>query len=146
MGQSTYAIMYGVLEEELPPNAFGEDDSGYQENKLVAAWQTHCQPKIEAYDQRHPRKSWADPRGYDVYVPQSPYEGLEMIGFYVAIGGSGKPGIAELDGFVLADAKAAYPDHYKSARRRWNRFAKWARSNGYNMPRARLFLTVAETA
>jgi hypothetical protein len=138
----TYALLYGV---EHPEGAdlFGEDgDEG-----LIGKWEDACADRIDRFETKHPQGSWRDPDGRDVYVPDSPYEStIPLIGFYVAVGASGKAGVPGLEGFALTGAKAKYADAYKAARRRWRRFTKWCATQGIIMPKARLYLTETEVA
>ena len=140
MGQQTFAILYGIEQPE-GVDLFGEDgDDG-----LVGEWEKACGARIRRYEERHPRTSWQMPRGSDVYVPDSPYEShVGLLGFYVAVGASGKAGIPALEGCALADVRTEYADSYKAARRRWGRFAKWCRAEGIVLPKARLYLTETE--
>lgn len=141
MGQMTYAIMYGVATPD-DVDLWGEDgDSG-----LVGQWREHCRDEIAAWDREHPRTSFRDPWPETLWVPQSPYEGLDIVGFYVAVGASGKPGIPHLEGCALADVESTHYEAYTAARARWDRFAAWATSKGVTFEAPRLYLTETEVA
>lgn len=136
MGQSTFAVLYGIAEEGL--------DLGSEDEGTLCAWHQECADKIKAYDKRH--GSW---RGEAAYIPNRPYEAsLPLLGFYIAVGASGKRGVPSLEAFTLSRAgvREAFPDGYKAARRRWRRFAKWAATQGVTLPKARLYLTETEVA
>lgn len=142
MGQSTYGIMYGVR-RPAGIDMYGEDGYG----GIVGQWRDHCAAEIEAYDREHPRKSWRDPEGEDLWIPQDPYEGLDIVGFYVAVGASGKPGIPDLgSGFAFGEVADAIPEGHKQAVMRWQRFADWAATMGIVFDPAQLFLTACEVA
>ncbi len=142
MGQTTFALMYGI-ERPSDVDFFGEGgDSG-----LWGEWRTACADRINAYEAKHPHRSYEDPWGDDVYVPARPYEStLDLVGFYVAVGASGEAGVPDLKGCALGNVRAAYPEAYKAARRRWRRFAKWAAAKGIALPKARMYLTETEVA
>lgn len=136
MGQNTYALMFGV--EDGP-------EVDWAGEEIIGEWGKVCADKIKAWEKRHPHKSWRDPYGRDVYVPATTYEAdPPLVGFYIAVGASGKAGIPNLEGCAIGDVKAHYADAYKAARRRWRRFAKWATAKGIALPKARIFLTEAE--
>jgi hypothetical protein len=142
MGQNTYALMFGVEEcDEIDWS--GEDgDSG-----IIGEWGKVCAEKIKAWEKRHPRKSWSDPYGRNVYVPATTYEAdPAIVGFYIAVGASGKAGVPNLEGCAVGNVKGRYPEAYKAARRRWRRFAKWATAKGVALPKARIYLTETEVA
>ncbi len=142
MGQMTYALMLCV-EEAGAIDWCGEDGDG----GLLGEWREACADRIAAFEAKHPRKSWQDPYGRDVYVPQPAY-GAEppVVGFYVAAGASGIAGVPDLHGFALGEAKTVYTDAYKAARRRWRRFARWAAAKGIVLPKARLHIVETEVA
>jgi hypothetical protein len=144
MGQSTYALMFGVLEEDIPEGVDLWGETG--DDGFIGQWETACANDIAEYGRTHPWKSWNDPHGQDIYVPAHPYEGLDIIGFYVAVGASGKAGIPMLEGCALSDVATVYKDAYAAAKERWQRFYDWAASQGVVLPDARLFLTKTEVA
>lgn len=146
MGQTTYAVLYGV---EIPKDLPIHDDwsNDREVPGLLSRWLDAIQDKVTSYDKRHPNRHWSKPDGHAVYVPGTPYEAtLQLVGFYVAVGASGRAGVPYLTGFPLHDLRAKFPDAYKAARRRWRRFAKWAAAQGHVMPKARVYLTEMEVA
>ena len=143
MGQMTYALMYGI---EVQEGMVLRDEDSDESHGLLDLWERECAGEIKAWEKRHPRKSYRDPSGDSVYVPDHPYEGLDIIGFYVAVGASGEAGVPDLGGCALSEAKAHYAAAYKAARRRWRRFAKWCEAGGMTLPKARLYLTETEVA
>ncbi len=87
----------------------------------------------------------------DEFIPVNPRlgDGAELLGFWVAIGGSGKPGVPSPDRTVAADEVATtepYATSYALALGRWNRFARWCDARGVPLPPPRLWLAETEVA
>jgi hypothetical protein len=120
MGQSAIAIFWGIKQPEV--NLYGEDGGG----------------PIEQFEDLH---------GWDE-APQSPYEAEPpLIGFYVAISGSGRKGAATITGCPVAEVEQVYAETLAVARARWTRFAEWlAAEHGLTFEAPQLWITWAETA
>jgi hypothetical protein len=77
--------------------------------------------------------------------------GVELIGLWVAVGGSGRKGAADFNyaAFPLSAAgfREAYAEHYEKAQAAWPEFAKQvAEKTGITLGKPRLWLTTTETA
>lgn len=141
MGQSSQAIMYGV------PETKGADFHGEEDDGLFERYRKARAVEIADFDKAHPRKSWRDPHGEDVIVPQSPCESdLPAAGFYVACGGSGMAGIPYLEATAVDEIATTYAESYAEAVKRWDAFAAWCADQGVTLPPAKLYLTETETA
>jgi len=103
MGQMTHAVWYGV--KMAPPAELGDD-----------GWYT----LIEAYERR-PHASGT--------VPAYPYgTDFDGIGFWCAVGASGRRGVPELGAFPIDDFGGASPEYEAAlnrAKEEWTRFATW---------------------
>ena len=102
MGQMTHAVFFGV--RMAPPDEF-ED-----------GWYT----LIDAYKRRpHASK----------FAPSTPYsDDFQGVGFWCAVGASGKDGVPYLSAFPLDDFGSASPEYEAAlnrAKEEWVRFATW---------------------
>jgi len=144
MGQSAYAIMYGIEQPE-DVNFFGEDYDEEGEG-LCAKAQAHWRAEIAQIDAAR-KPGWTDPYGDSEYIPDSPHEAdPPLLGFYVAVSGSGMAGVADLIGFAIDDIAQTYGDEIAAAKARWERFAAFAMEQGDALPAGRLWMTWTETA
>lgn len=122
---------------------------------LVELWATTVLPEIvvrrrameaeAAAGRREPR----DVRPRDEFVPVNPRlgDGAELLGFWVALGGSGRPGVPAPERTVAFDEVATtepYAMAYALALGRWRRFDRWCDSRGVQLPPPRLWLTETE--
>ena len=101
MGQMTYGVLFGVKKEA--PKSLGDD-----------SWYALIEHVEEALD-----LPLARPSG------DSSFDG---IGFWCAVGASGKDGVPDLVGFPLDDFTKAGAEHraaLKKAKADWKKFAKW---------------------
>ena len=122
MGQECFGIMYGC-EYEYP-----EDDEASEAIYNAANY-------------------------YQGPVPAAPEHrgGVELLGLWVAVGGSGVKGAAPFHNAAIPLAKgqaaAEFPDHVKAAKNAWPAFAAHIEAKtGLKLGRPRLWLTTTETA
>ena len=125
MGQMTFAVMYGS--DRTPPESLDE------------GWYS----LIEQY---RPGRGLAPDRPHGDGQP-------EIVGFWVAVGASGKKGVPDLDTNFLLDgypglaAVAKYRQAHARAFRAWERFAKWAKKkHGIDFGLPHLWLVQTEVA
>lgn len=125
MGQMTYAVIYGV-------------DAGEAPETLEEGWYS----LLEKY------KSGNGPRPT---TPSGDTENHDVVGFWVAVGASGKDDVPHLgmgfplDGFLSVPG---YKKSYERAKKAWNKFALWAEREGYRemFDNPKLWLVQTEVA
>lgn len=130
MGQMTSAIMLGVDAGEAPKKY---EDEGWFE--LLYAYEKAA--KIKPFSGVGP-----DTPGGDTDRP-------DLIGFWVAVGSSGKEGCPGLDRSFPLDGFLTVPEYRKahaSAQKRWAKFAAWAKEQGHDFGEPRLWLVRTEVA
>jgi hypothetical protein len=151
MGQMTYGLLYGV---EVPKglDLHGDDDL-YDDDELDESGgvfgraEAHFKTEIESYNKDNPSKGRRDARGADLYVPDTNSEGkTHCMGFWVAIGATGKRGAPELSDLILSRPEETYGLEITAAKERWDRFAAWAKAEGIELPDAELRLVETEVA
>lgn len=75
---------------------------------------------------------------------------FDFLGYWVAVGGSGKDGAASLHDapFALLEFPVTpeYQEFCISAQAKWEAFAQWALTKNIKFPLARLYLVETETA
>jgi len=71
---------------------------------------------------------------------------LCLIGFWVAVGGSGQKGIPYLSSFPLTRPYERYGDAIDLVKERWRIFAAWCAEQGHVLGEPELFLMETETA
>ena len=153
MGQITIGILFGVQAPEGVELYSDDSESG-----LLERWYDRNAAAIAA------RRQWIDRRcmsvpgtmpwqfesGEQRIVPDLETETeTPMLGFWVAAGASGKSGLPYLGAAVPLSAirtTEPYARAYRNARRRWWRFVRWARTQGVELPRPRLWITQTEVA
>lgn len=101
MGQTTYALLYGCKMRK-PPKALG--DEGW--------WTLAAQ-----YSPKHEERPEVD---------YSDEHRTHFLGFFVAVGASGKDGVPDLGSFPLDDAPKTYKAAYSRAVNAFVDFARWA--------------------
>lgn len=148
MGQWTFGILYGI---EEPSNIVLRDDeyrAPIETRGLFDRWEHECKSLIEAHEEKH--GAWT---GTARYVPDTEADGEpNLVGFFITAGASGKVGLPSMnDTAIPFSAKALREDPrfaraYRNARRRWNRFAKWATAQGVTLDKPRVWLTGTEVA
>jgi hypothetical protein len=137
MGQMTYAIMYGVKEDDCF-RWCGEDGDG----GILCAFRAHVAPMISALENKGAGYYGAKRR----LIPCRSSADPIVWGFAVACAGSGIGGVPELRGLPF-DANAVerkYPKAHARARRRWARFARFCKTRDFAISAARLWLVEKE--
>ena len=151
MGQLVIGIMLGVR----PPEGVElRDEESDAPAGLLDRWEDTCRGAID----RLQAKLNADPQhggectAAERYVPDVVWD-EDALGFWVAVGVEGRTG---LDGYPSLPRTSAparivkedetYAPAYKAARRRWARFARWARGLGVELGKPRLMRVETEVA
>jgi hypothetical protein len=132
MGQMVVGILYGVEAPEVP--ARGDEDPDEGAGNLVYRWE---KAKKITWDKPGPKVRFEREGGVD------------LLGVWVAVGGSGEDGAPHfLDEAVpLASAADLFRERIARAEKLWARFAAWAEKNeGLSLPLPKLWLTPTETA
>lgn len=144
MGQSINVLLYGV---RVPDDV----DVG----KLLDQWKEHVSGKVSAFKERlrrrmDPARSWALSR--QAYVPESPHpddaDPDDLLGFYVCRGDNDSASSHALPAMTFAEMRhhKATAKIVKRCRRRWSRFARWARAQGVEFGKPRIWRTRTEVA
>lgn len=153
MGQMTYGVLLGCAQPE-GVNLYDEDyDAPMERRGLLNRWEKQvCASKIEALTRSLAARNlrgghW---RAERCYVPVLEYD-ADLLGFWCAVGASGKEGLPSLQEPFALSTKAfrehpTYAKAYRKARRRWRRFARWAATQGVSLPKATLYLARVEVA
>ncbi len=155
MGQWTIGVLYGC---ESPEGVTLYDDDS-DEGGLLDKCDGAFRDAILAHDEACTAKVMAKPGrmpydyedGRSRYVPDWETDGKpHLLGFWVAAGASGKNGLPSLNRKAVAlediPTTEPYARAYRNARRRWRRFARWAKTQGVTLPKPRLYLTPTEVA
>lgn len=122
MGQWTHAVMLAVAPGKAP-------------ELLEEGWSEF----LDAY------KAGRGPRPDHHYGEDD----LELLGFWVAVGGSGKDGCPDLtlgfplDGFLSVPE---YKESYDRAMKAWKRFNTWAAKKGHQFGEPKLWLVQTEVS
>lgn len=145
MGQMTTGIMLGI---EVPKGLVlcaedREDES--DEDGVLENWAEECAPRVEALAAKLGCAPWQVEHRY---VPDTECDGGRyLVGFWVAVGASGREGVPSLEGaFPIDGVRQRFPKAHARAVRRWQRFARWLRGRGFITPDAQLWLTTTEVA
>lgn len=142
MGQSVNVLLYGV---RIPD---GVDVEG-----LCEEWEDHIAPKVEAFEARlrgRTNYSWGLAR--QAYEPQRPCpddaKPDNLIGFYICRGYCDDGESHRFPAMTFAEMRRAEPTAkiIKRCRRRWSRFARWARARGVEFGKPRIWRTRTEVA
>lgn len=142
MGQSINVLLYGVRVPE-----------GVDVGSLLEQWEEHVAPKVEVFEarlRRHGAYSWG--LALQAYIPHTPCpddakpDGL--IGFYVCRGYHDNGESHRFPAMTFAEMRQRAPTAaiIKRCRRRWSRFARWARGQGVEFGKPRLWRTRTEVA
>lgn len=119
MGQMTFALLFGAEQPEG-----------------VDFWDESCAVELD---------KWRKKCRSDAAVPESPYQStIQLLGFYVAAGASGRDGVPYLEGFAVDEVGTLYAKEIAAARERWERFAAWCKTKGHDLPAGKLYLTETE--
>ncbi len=133
MELTTYGILYGASVPE-------EIDLGSVHRGVLSLWYDLCEPKILDIAKRH-GEVWVEREFH--YIPCVISEdGHTLCGFWLLTSGEEPHGdAAKITGAVsLRALRTVYADQYRRVRRRWWRFAKWARTQGVVMQSPRFWL------
>lgn len=133
MGQMANGILYGVEAPELPTPAGWEEGDDSPAYDLILRWENAQ------------GISWGTP---GPKVRHEAEGGKELIGVWVACGGSGEDGAPYFmdEAMRLADVERVYAKAIARAAKLWKRFASWAKKEGVTLPEPTLWLTPCEVA
>lgn len=142
MGQSINVLLYGV---RVPDGIDVED--------LRERWESLVAPKVEAYEARlSGRTNYSWGLAQQAYMPESPCpddtDPDALIGFYVCRGYHDNGEAHRFPAMTFAEMRRSEPTAsvLKRCRRRWSRFARWARGQGVELGKARIWRTRTEVA
>ncbi len=142
MGQSINVLLYGV---RIP--------DGVDVETLCEEWEDHVAPKVEAFESRlrdPTNHSWG--LAAQAYEPRQPCpddaKPDDLIGFYVCRGYYDNAESHRFPAMTFAEMRRAAPTAkiIKRCRRRWSRFARWARARGVEFGKPRIWRTRTEVA
>jgi hypothetical protein len=142
MGQSINVLLYGC---RVP--------AGIDLEALIEKWEDHVANRVKAFEARLRAKtnsSWGLAR--DAYVPSTPNpddaEPDDLVGFYVCRGYHDHAESHTLPAMTLAEMRTdkRTAPLLRRRRRRWSRFARWARTQGVEFGKPRIWRTRAEVA
>lgn len=143
MGQSINVLLYGV---RIPDGVDYEALEALREQ-----WMDHVAPKVKAFAARL-KGVYAPFLAEQAYVPLTPNpddtEPDDLIGFYVCRGYHDDGGSHRFPAMTFAEMRQRAPTAaiIKRCRRRWARFARWARAQGVEFGKPRIWRTRAEVA
>ncbi len=142
MGQSIDVLLYGVRAPE------GYDSEGFHEK-----WRRVVAPRIAAYETRlrsRTNRSWGLAR--QAFVPETPNpddaQPDDLVGFYVCHGDNDCYSSHRFPAMTFAEMRNTEPTAkiIGRCRRRWSRFARWARKQGVELGKPRIWRTRTEVA
>lgn len=144
MGGWTTGIMVGII-EPAGLNLEGHNGTG---GGLLDDWRHACRKEIKALE--HSGSLARYEYATDRIVPATECcANVPLCGFWVAAGGSGKPGCLDLPAAIdmlAIESIEPYASGIKVARERWKRFADFATKRGVKLPEAKLMLADTEVA
>lgn len=137
MGQMTYALCYGVPDQEI--EGFDLDDGGtfdaYAESKSV-----------EIVDLAK-RLNVPERTARQLIVPTWPCEANPPFwGFLIACGASGMGEVPTLEGFCLSNVEEVHAVKIEKAKLRWVEFERWCMDSGIVLPKPEIWLIEIEVA
>ena len=143
MGQSIDVLLYGCRIPE------GLDYKALEE--FCGEWSNHIAPEVEAFEarlRRHGPYSWAlAEQAYEPCRP-CPDDAVpdDLIGFYICRGYHDHAESHRFPRMAFAEMRHTAPTAkiIKRCRRRWSRFARWARARGVEFGKPRIWRTRAE--
>ena len=144
MGQSINVLLYGC---RVP--------DGVDLESLTERWEDHVGGRVAAFEARLRAKAktnstWGLAR--DAYLPSTPNpddaDPDNLVGFYVCRGYHDHAESHRLPAMTLAEMRSdkRTAPTIRRCRRRWSRFAKWARAQGVEFGKSRIWRTRAEVA
>lgn len=140
MGQSINVLLYGCRVPE-----------GVDIDDIREQWENHVAPKVEAFAARLDG-AYASLRAEQAYVPAMPNpddaDPDDLIGFYVCRGDSDSASSHRFPVMTFTEMRLRKPTAaiIKRCRRRWSRFARWARKQGVEFGKPRIWRTRTEVA
>lgn len=142
MGQSINVLLYGA---RIPDDVDTED--------LCERWSDHIAPKVEAFrDRLRSRGTYKWWRAMQAYEPRRPMpddaKPDNLLGFYICRGHYDDGESHQFPAMTFAEMRTNAPTAViiKRCRRRWSRFARWARAQGVEFGRPRIWRTRTEVA
>lgn len=142
VGQSISVLLYGCRIPE-----------GIDLEALVEKWESHVAVRVATFEVRLRAKtnaSWGLAR--DAFVPNTPNpddaKPDDLVGFYVCRGYHDHAESHRLHATGLAELRRdeRTAPVVRRCRRRWSRFARWARSHGVEFGKPRIWRTRTEVA
>lgn len=142
MGQSINVLLYGA---RIP--------DGLDVFELIEEWEVDVDQKVNAYEarlRRRTHRSW--PLAQQAFVPRAPNpddcEPDNLVGFYVCNGHYDDAGSHRFPAMTFAQMRREEPTAsiIRRCRRRWSRFARWARARGVEFGKPRIWRTRTEVA
>lgn len=130
MGQRALGILYGSEMPNLP-----NDEDGDAPYDLIRRWENYA--KVDRSSRQGPR------------IRCERESSKELIGVWVAVGGSGEDDAPYLvdEAMRLADVEDAFGKQIKIAEKLWKKFAAWAaKKEAVKLPEPTLWLTPCEVA
>lgn len=142
MGQSINVLLYGV---RVP--------DGVDVSTLIEKWERVAARKVKAYEARlRGRTNYSWGLAGQAYVPERPNpddaDPDDLVGFYVCRGYHDNAESHQFHAMTFAEMRTKKPTAkiIKRCRRRWSRFARWARAQGVEFGKARIWRTRTEVA
>lgn len=143
MGQSINVLLYGV---RVPKDI---DDE-----RLIEKWRDLVTAKVDSYrarlDAKHKRWNWGIAE--QAYIPRRPNpddaEPDELLGFFICSGDDDRKSSHDFPPMTFSEMRT-HPTTakiIKRCRRRWSRFARWARTYGVELGKPRIWRTRTEVA
>ena len=145
MGRSINVLLYGV---RIPD---GLDYEALEE--LCGKWSDHVEPRVEAFEKRLPQDDpCSGSLARQAYEPEWPMpddaKPDNLIGFYICRGYHDDAESHQFPAMTFAEMRTRPPTAaiVKRCRRRWSRFARWARTQGVEFGKPRIWRTRTEVA
>lgn len=133
MGQMAVGIMYGA---PLPAGVYAYDDEAEDGGFL----ERYTKQAVGKYD----NDGWW--KRCRRIVPRLSDE-QNVCGFFLALDRGGHEyGVGDFNSVPLDEIETRFAEPLRSARERWSTFAAWAKTQGVEMPAARLWLAITEVA
>lgn len=144
MGQSINVLLYGC---RVP--------DGVDMEALTEKWGVHVKSRVAAFETRLRARAKTNATwglAEDAYVPRRPNpddaKPDDLVGFYVCRGYHDHAESHQLPAVSLAEMRVDERTArvIRRCRRRWSRFARWARSQGVEFGKTRIWRTRTEVA
>ena len=138
MGQMTHGILYGVNAGNGDEWCGDDGDHG-----ILGEYKEHCKARIDAMATRLGRPPWALEHRFVPDTEWNDHERTRFAGFWISRGASG----CGMNGAVLMSQRgvcAKHPSGHARALRRWRRFARFCAAQGFEVPKAQIWLVETE--